>query len=98
MPYFYVAATPRSVSLASGSAKVQLQVVAFGDVGGVTWEIDGAPAGLTFDQPNGSNLPGDVVNVTLTMASAPTRSFPLFVVALSNKTMQTSVYDFLVGP
>jgi hypothetical protein len=97
MPYFYVAATPRSVSLSSGSAMVQLQVVAFGDVGNVSWSIEGAPTGLTIDQTMGTNVAGDVVNVTLSMASVP-RSYPMFIVASSDKTMQSSVYDFLVGP
>lgn len=78
MPYYYVAASPRTVSLAGGSATIQLQVVAFGDVGNVTWSIDAAPSTLTITPATGTNRAGDVVSVTLSTTSAPAAALAVF--------------------
>ncbi len=97
VPWFDVAVDPEVVTAAAGaSATVTLHPFAYGDVGAIDWEIDGAPAGVTAAPQTGTSNVGDAVPVTITLANPPSNDFVLAVVGTSQKTTYSSVWFFRV--
>jgi hypothetical protein len=96
LPYYYVGATPRVIDATAGGSAVTftVQLAAYGDVGPIEWEIDGAPAGVTLIPQSGTSHVGDTVNVQLTLGPGVTGSFPLVILGTTPKS--NSVYDLLV--
>jgi hypothetical protein len=93
-PYFFVGGTPRTVP--SGSGFVELEVVAFGDVGMVDWTIQGMPPGVTVKPASGTNVAGDRIPVTITVPQSVTDDFPLLIAGTSETTLWTNLYWLMV--
>jgi hypothetical protein len=84
--YFNVALDPSDISMnATDSITVNIEPYAFGDVGAITWHVQGLyGAGVSVSPKSGTNVAGDTIPVTITSTNAPStggQPIPLYISA-----------------
>jgi hypothetical protein len=91
-PYFNVGIEPRDITVATdnagkGTFMAKIEPYAFGEVGSLTWQLEGQPgAGIKVSPTQGTGAPGDTFALMVTVsASAQTGTYPLSLIVKSSQ-------------
>jgi hypothetical protein len=91
-PYFNVGVEPRDITVSTddtgkGTFMAKIEPYAFGDVGTLTWQLEGQPGpGIKVSPTQGTGDPGDTFALMVTVSgNAQTGTYPLMLVVKSPK-------------